>query len=959
LWEQKRGAAKKAVTEMLRAGITLDQISQEGIDLDLLYQLFPELGLGASAGKISGREAQLSLNKSHVTRSDRSLESGEVSEGDGRLEILQSDGTVNAAKQQAPSSANAASDGTAQSTQQPLSSKPVEERKDYIARLLAAKQSMAKDSIKSAVPALDGAPIGAQHANLEESHSAIINSLKSEVGSTKEQLKRTEAKDPVQTERVRKRLEALKAANRPSSIQTTNTHTRLGMGQDGQLPNARFYPQNAQHFDQPGAETARRSSGLDGVASAGASASTFTPRSNSFYADGDAQEFAGLPGLSPVIVKAPSQPGLYYQPFQGIQETRASGQNSIDIATEEIPPTPPSSARPAVSGHVHAANIIRSAQSPPSVTTQPPMRKRAMASDFIDMESPPPKRRVGSDGPIQVVIDVSEDEEGEQRENHKAASDMPVPMNPDESTSSLRNRPSLSNLPSTELINKPRDVSSMATPKSLSELEAEMKAMKEKIAARQRNKRAMQAQDLAGSAGGSTGASNSGVASPHIGVASGSHGTSDAELRSKQQQQQRALAASRSLLQEKLEAERRTHALITAHAENESRQAAQATGDAERSNRLDRKAALEAAIPKLEASIEATVQRVESIRKQQDEVLEELERGQRERQALLEELNVLLSSEPPSDFPVGFQEQQGPKVPPPEHQATSENPTPDAESRLPISGNSSAQSSADLPEYMHQSPATVSSHAGSTGDLEDAMDISGPSDEDHWRSTRERSEMDSLFDSKPSDKRLDQLRADDELPSTGPISRDEMHAESGEQYDLSLDEQFSDDDNREDVEPGPMTGSQDIYPESPKSYTHSSGAAESEEYGKVPEDPHALVAIGTVGDSRPGDPSAFLAEGQILDQGNASQTDGPSHGSEEGELSDDELSSSDDYEPPEPAENVDLPPEAPASISQSGPPGSGLAPETIEDPDFDAVVGGRDAAQLEVSAVDMSEDSYH
>lgn len=1009
-WQEKRDQAKKAVTEMLRGGITFDQISQEGVEMQLLYDLFPELAVNTTSTGSAKLPPRTSPKITSVRQSETSLESGEVSEENDQAERPTTAESTQkpAARPITPVKSSPQNIAHSQISRKDSTAKPAEERNNYIARLLAAKQSISKEPEKANEMALDGS---SSSKTAPSATSAAANSLLQDGGKIDKPTiiaspKRPETKDPVQTELVRKRLEALKAASRPAPTKTSSTQVEKATTSSTK--------DASTSLPAPAHPTSQQKSKLFGthghnVAPKAASQDAFISSSSSFYAHDDAQVFAGLPGLSPVLVKENPPFGQHQPPPSPPTDDRGQ-EEGLDSDVARF-----------LDSYADSSNSLGTPSA--DVNVNGSSRKRAMAIDFIDSESPPPaKRRAGSDEHIELVIDVSDDEEGEIKDSGPSPKTTFSRLSTQSSTTSPHVRPSQLKTAS-EIFNGPQSLPTIQTPRKLTDLEAEMKIMRQKIAERQRHKRALKTQEVSESAEATTGGTNSGIASPAAAVDNSVQVLEDVQLNATQQQQ-RALAVSRSMLQEKLEAERRTHALITAHAENEKRQAAGATTESEKTLRLDRKAVLEAAIPKLDASINGTIQRLETIRKQQDEIQEDLHKGQRERQALIDELNTLLA---PSSSKDVVQDSQSPVIKRAQSPETQSKPSSaPLRGRNAVEGDSVAPNLTSALESPSQAPVSVPSHAESNDNLlEDAMDISGPSDAEAQQSSSDHSEAGSLFDTNAREPEATELELDPALADARATPRDETQFEPQEPYEPSMDEMFSDDDNGEDVESGPVATSQEVFPVSRSSHSGSSQFDEAEFYepmesevqetinmgpamsadatseeanvyyptpsavestneirasGSVAvqsdqasfdeadaevdtyepilskaEDADLQAAIGTMVQQEPSDES--MVASPAANQGKVSQVGESGHvspasvnrASEEGEISDEEMSSSDGYEPPEPVEDsdqhLDVPP---VTISQNGPRASASADgESVTQ---DRPVGEDSGALIEVSA---------
>ena len=877
-WLSRKAQAKKALSSMISSGLTHDQIAREGIDKTILVFLYPEPPKTKNTKNSPPAQNQLATEPSNAVVIERhdshasstlqqehthhvnntvSPEPGEVTESDEATHVSR------AAANLAPTSSH-----SLPSPKITIGTVPHkgEERKDYIARLLAAKQAVSKASAASLTMSTGPALTSNVEAKsidkpdlLEEPLQPPQQSVASNEKKNSQLSKKPEVKDPVQTELVRQRLEALKKKGLNQQVKPTA---------------------ESQHGLQL---ELRRNSGEMSLEEQPAHPS----RSYSFYADHEQHLFDGLPGLSPLsLAKNGRQDLSVGSPVVAAQQTTGA----LDIP--ELPRDP----APSMPEEPNAASAS---------TAQ---KKRALASDLFD--SPPRKRRVDSDGPMQLVIDVSEDEEGEILPEHNREEDTPMldselEQHPrtTETGSGLRDKPPLSNFPFSETpIARPP--SQAQTPKSLSQLEAQIAAQKERIAAKERNRRLGRPQSTLTATSSHYLGPESGSATPSRVI---ENQTQIIEEKSQQlKQHQRSLAASKQRLQEKLEAERRTHAEITARAEMERREAVATTSMAERERRLQRKAALEASLPQLDAGIELARKRMEDVRKQQEDLQAEIERDIKGRQALLDELNTLMAmdqhAEPventleqdASDMLRVANEAPGGSVfpPPQEHKA----PTV------------STPSSADVPNASHQS--SNSSGAGEVL-LGDEMDISGSSDNGELKkqdNEDEGGDEDSIYGG-----------SDDGGVSARPFplattaqavsSSASREATTPEDYEPSFNDRFSDDDDSVDNDSAEYEP--ELYPGSP-----DEAEEQTEESETTP-----IYGQGSDNDEFGQDHGAAVANTPPSQQANMDRVDadeigeqyreqaglnGTDSGDEDGEIVDD-VGASNSFEPHEPAQHVDNP----------------------------------------------------
>lgn len=477
--------------------------------------------------------------------------------------------------------------------------------------------------------------------------------------------KKAEIKDPVQTELVRRRLEALRKSaplqrTAPANTDAQRPHPTSSIPH--QLSISTLPPAGARTIENPDGDNAEIRFVAAGSQSAGSQG--YGP-ATSFFTCGDSRSFSGLPGLSPFT---PSIPGLSFPPAAPAPDTRQvleKGDEKLVVEVEE-PAMESTGNSPLLPTHTklaqlddassHASSWMESRDSdmidqptPPEtdiVPSPPPApvssRKRATAADFIDGPEDRSKRQNTSNDPIQLVIEVSDDEDNlESGEELELDPSIQESSRPGLASKGFRDVPPLSDFPSRPRSN-PAQAPGFKAPnsKGLAQREEQIRLLNQKIAEMEQRKRVKQA-----ASGGQSQASSSPAPGSVTGMSQHIEKQRQAldDASSQLEAQKSTIAATKSALQEKLGAERDTHARIVARAEKERREAALAETNAEREVRLQRKAALEAALPKLDTQIQAAEAKLEDMRKQQLEIQEEIQRGHDGKQALVEELNSLLA----------------------------------------------------------------------------------------------------------------------------------------------------------------------------------------------------------------------------------------------------------------------------------------------------------------------------
>ena len=483
--------------------------------------------------------------------------------------------------------------------------------------------------------------------------------------------KKTDVKDPVQTELVRQRLEALRKTSQQQRTASAITEAQRTQPTDSisqQLSISIRSPAVTQNMQTPfgGHTEVLPTTGSSQPKVSGFESQEYSP-ANSFFTFGDRKPFSGLPGLSPFN---PSIPGVPFpqaassadmkpvlekddepQVMEAEQSMIEPAGNSVQFVNTEPPQSEAISSRSSSPMESREVNAINQPTPPeadflPSLPLAPiNVRKRATAADFIDGSDDRNKRQYTPNDHSQLVIEVSDDEDGvESGEESDTDAKFRERSRPSLASRGFRDVPPLSDFPS-----RPRSGPAQNTgfkapnSKGLAQTEEQIRLLNQKIAEMEQRKRAKAKQAFSEA---QSQASSSPAPGPVTGMSQHIEKQRQAleDASSQLEAQKSSIAAAKSVLQEKLGAERDTHARIVARAEKERQEAALAETKAEREIRLRRKAALEAALPKLDTQIEAAKAKLEDMRKQQEEIQEEIQRGHEGRQALVEELNSLLAS---------------------------------------------------------------------------------------------------------------------------------------------------------------------------------------------------------------------------------------------------------------------------------------------------------------------------
>ena len=663
----KREQAKQALRDLDKINVGYLEMSAEQVNIDLLKGLYLEAGLPVPDNRASGVHNMVKdrinegrsndLLPSRVQASSAGI-STVASPEKSKPEARPQDNRVDSSMAQAekptspPSAANVANTASKGSTPQggkgvtPTESTDRSQgRKDYIARLLAAKagkkQDVAPIPTKSDAP--DSGPGDTKVQEVVDEITRPASSAQSTIDT-----KKPEMKDAKQTELIRQRLEALKNStkNQHPFLQNFSVSTPLQTEQLQSIASQR--PQSEiGTLDLAGKE---RNSKND---------STTIDPSRSFFAPTNRVPSGGLPGLpglsgfalpgissntessiqTPAVAEPMTQAGDYQEEDGEIlsdeeQDQLVSSGGNGPIRKPEVTAnaislsTTPDSVK-------SAENIITTSRAPE------PSRKRPMAADFID--SPPRKaiRRPTSSEPIHLVIEVSDNEDENSINGATTSSAVPQALR-DQNINGRRGLgelPPLSDFP-------PRNAESISsrTPKVMTPLltqrEEEIRDIRKRIAEAESRRKAK-------AVGDTTAVASVGSPAPgEIALARTADTKQQAikEVNEQLAEREKALALAKREIQRKLEAERQNQARISALAEKERQQATHATTSAERQARLSRKATLEAALPDLDAQINAATAKLEYMKRQQEEIQAEIQRGNAGRAALVNELNEILKA---------------------------------------------------------------------------------------------------------------------------------------------------------------------------------------------------------------------------------------------------------------------------------------------------------------------------
>ena len=656
----KRGQAKQALKDLSEKKIGFDIISTEQLNLDFLRQLYLESGLPVSAA-LPSKPAEKPLSQVNggglatALEPERNPMVGESQPDGFHVQDTSQKTQAPSAQQAEPASSvvvlpeNSSPKRTPDPIKPPISKTPRKPtptktadqpkgRQDYIARLLAAKAGIKQDPREQGKPSEPPSDLVAKAPiQVEE----IIEPVPKKQASS--EIKKPETKDSKQTELIRQRLEALKNSSRVQKPPHTQSPQQV---QPKAAPTLKSVSSvSGMETDQ----TPAIQPGVIDVARANNTASSYDS-SASFFATAYQSPLGGLPGL----------PGLSGSPITSTQ-TPAQQRDSIDenlsedgeiLSEDEHYDDEAYNLRTKHQDQQTSASITP--PEPPrtreaSARETPPLvgsRKRPTAADFID--SPPHKvmKRPASSDPIHLVIEVSDNEDetrGPSARDPDFQDGRPsnTPQTRDDNLHDrrgLRELPPLSDFPmrNTPLGKTPR----VQTP-SLAQHEEEIRLIKLKIAEAESRRKSKKPSETPAAVDSVQPLPN--VDSALLKAIDTKQATIK-QVNEALEQQEQAVTAEKQKFEERLEVDRQNQARVTELAEQERRGAARATTLAEREARLKRKAALEAALPNLDAQIEAARTKLDNVTRQQEEIRAELQRGNEGRTALINELGELLKA---------------------------------------------------------------------------------------------------------------------------------------------------------------------------------------------------------------------------------------------------------------------------------------------------------------------------
>jgi len=709
---------KSALQDLHRQHIGFESLSAEGVDVLLLRELYQDLGISIpevtslkTAGNPSSKLTGTALSRNHpisVTdniatalqaesqvpagaqspgtdltptvlsqskpASDLSREQHPPSQGvsDLQQESVVTRGTISPSQAPKPTSF-----GPGRFSSIPSAKDRALERKDYIAKMLAAKVSKGATA-KSSKPA-ETIKLDLKSENGQSTASTVLRSsatkliqsdLKQNQMSIQAEL---EAKKKASTELARRKMEAL----------LTRAHEAHGQSAANSMSESPRSSQEAQVRPTSRSSLPTQIVTTNQFVEAGPVSPTYqyTPETP-FFAPFERQKpMVGLPGLSttyppnsapnidpsPVALPEDIVTNKQSSPNMKNQLATALNDNRVSAAMTTILNPEPVVSHVAAVTNVAVTNILpQKAEEKAEATAS--SRKRATASDFIDSQSDRTKVRVGPEGPYKLVIgDVSDDEDDFDEDamdldevTELPKSELPQPEKTiNHGTKTIRDLPPLSNIPAWSKIGTASSTSTpplVPTPgkssetEDLARAEEQIRKLKQMIAEKEERKKAKLNSSRGQSPGMTTANSMDAASTPKTSPKSTRKAVRTVEEKEQKlaavthdlEAQKTALAAAEKDVQINLDAERLVQASIVAKAEEERQEAANATTAAEREYRERRKATLEAALPELDAQIENAMLKLDEMRKQKDELEAEIQRGSEGRKKILQELSTLL-----------------------------------------------------------------------------------------------------------------------------------------------------------------------------------------------------------------------------------------------------------------------------------------------------------------------------
>ena len=680
---------------MHRNNVGFEKLVGEGVDAHLLRELYYEIGIAIPSHtleRVSSAKSNNSLvnYKSTVSGADfggmhdtsDKAARHEAQEPETHIpkttDLMRKAGAVNAKASVAPPNDTTKSrPAVSQPTKAevlpvkklmlPTNTDKTLERKDYIAKMLAAKTGksvvaakLGKVDISSPKPETKDSNNGVGAATNGDLHTVSTGSIPTSTDAEKQA--DLEAKRRAQTELARRKIQALRNRAEIREVEATEPIKKPG-SVSPLLSDVEMTPPHRPSSPISGPVAQKQTPILPPQpavqSSTSLSRSPFTP---SFFSTGLKHGFS-IPGLftSSSAVESPKQEESVVRnneettpPLGKPIEQLPSMQESVLVDTDTPPvkrksPTPTPTTQPTVPGISLQPMLNQHA----TAASRDQSRKRPTASDFIDYSPAPIRRRLDSDDHVRVLIEVSEDEDDKGSDDMDMDDDTQGLQSSQPSDGSARARgirdlPPLSDFPSRVKLQSSSAMSTpslVQTPSKLKEQEQlklkeeQILAMQRKIAEMERRRRAKQDSSRAQSPSISNSAQSEAPVIPDQSAASLEKG-----LKAGLDLSQSAEAANRQLEAEK------AALIITERSLNEDAQVNDEVvhhetpedallTDVQRQHQ--RKIALENALPELDAQLDKTRTKLENLKREMRELEMEIQRGVDGRRAIQEELDNL------------------------------------------------------------------------------------------------------------------------------------------------------------------------------------------------------------------------------------------------------------------------------------------------------------------------------
>ena len=473
--KKKRECAKLVLQELYDNNIGFEKLLAEGIDASLLRELYLELGIAVPnlplqqvdqrdtsngisttkanqvgdvatsevipvhVGKYS--ERTLEIQGQDTTSSTQGVKGQEVSHDQNALRdqnVAQpAQKTVNVgAVQESSNTSNSNSANLPKKPPMATSGDKAIERKDYIARMLAAKAGRNTSIPKASKPAEASAllvevkPFDKTKENSRPASPVVLTTASIPVPF--EKATNTDDVRRAQTELARRKMEALKARTEPHRDELPKATQELPASPIRSTLSSLSPPmqERSPNIPQPVSKeppAPLRLPAFEQSIPKPNATPQFTP-SRSFFSSLGRRPVNGIPGL--FSFSAPVSPPVS-------EEQSIIPASSITSAIQAIPEQPtihplePSTRQLSVDPiqqedtdmddvHVNSPIPITASpianSTPVPETTQGQSRKRPTAADFIESPADRIKRRLGSSEQVDVLIEISEDEDDSDKD---------------------------------------------------------------------------------------------------------------------------------------------------------------------------------------------------------------------------------------------------------------------------------------------------------------------------------------------------------------------------------------------------------------------------------------------------------------------------------------------------------------------------------------------------------------